>query len=191
MNYEYHTLKNWEAEDIENMLAFDVIPNLGEEYEEVLGNIVKAVDAYVDMAVCKGIDPEALYRKLKDIYILKSQDEKVSFSCKLERRSLKKIGRRGNFLLYIYSREHTSYIIEWPEDYFYCGCKSLENATHTDTLTLIVSYFILQETPFGKMVEAYIESDFAFRMSVGLLEIKNEDVLEYKLSVTNNELEYA
>lgn len=102
MLYDYYTLSNWEAVDVENILTYDVIPNLGDEYEEVLGNIIKAVDTYVDLAVRKGIDPEVLYTKLKDIYILKSQDEKVLSSHKLTIQSIERIDRIGNTSLFLY-----------------------------------------------------------------------------------------
>lgn len=186
MLYDYYTLSNWEAVDVENILTYDVIPNLGDEYEEVLGNIIKAVDTYVDLAVRKGIDPEVLYTKLKDIYILKSQDEKVLSSHKLTIQSIERIDRIGNTSLFLYPGEHTSYIIEMfdPEDFLYTAMNEfLKDKTQEHTITLFIFYTILRETPFGKEFEAEIESRFAGRILVSVLEIKNEDILEFKLSL--------
>jgi len=168
MLYDYYTLTNWEAEDVENILTYDVIPNLGEEYEEVLGSIIKAVDTYVDLAVRKGIDPEVLYNKLKDIYILKSQDDKVLSSHKLSIRYIERIDKIGNTSLFLYPGEHTSYIIEMfdPKDFLYSSIfiNKLKDETQEHTVTLHILYTLLRETPFGKAFEAEIEFNFTNRI---------------------------
>jgi hypothetical protein len=78
MNYEYHTLKNWTAEDIENILTFEVAPSLKDELWEVaLDTLVTAVNAVVDTAVRGGIEPSKLYRTIKNIHFLDRENDIV------------------------------------------------------------------------------------------------------------------
>jgi len=123
MNYEYHTLKNWTAEDIENILTFEVSPSLKDELWEVtLDTLITAVNAVVDTAVRRGIEPSNLYDTIKNIHILDNREKDIILSKKLLVDSLACVGSHkciaGPFkekIIYYYPGLYTSYFITIPD----------------------------------------------------------------------------
>ena len=182
MSYEFHTLKNHTNAGILDTLD-SMKPDLeNKEYDKVIKKIINIINSVTDKAYgeCKNV--LYLYKLLKNIHALEIYEEgSIIININDKRLSTISLDSENNRGIYEYKLECTSYIIL---------CSPLKDTKDNEKMSLIIKDDACYKNEYGTVHSGILrfsnllkDDTFCF-----VQEILNEDILEFKVDLLNNDL---